>query len=161
MPQFLQLLHRTGDRNIESFDRIDHLGAVQQPWPGIAGRAQWVRAQALQHRDPAGCERAAQRAMALLLTAGDYELATTIGTQFFIEPYETLAKIDIDNEARAEAEAEERGAVVAHERGDFFQRIRLRELRVFRYGRNRGFDLFDVAGESCFAREDAYLAHEG
>ena len=57
---------------------------------------------------PAGSERAAQRAQACYNAAGEHEDATRIGFEFFIEPYETLARIDVDNQARAASEEAER-----------------------------------------------------
>lgn len=80
---------------------------ADEAWFDIAAQAHEVRALGLMHRDPAGSERAAQRAQACYNRAGMHEDATRIGTQFFIEPYERLAKIDVDNQLRAEAQAAE------------------------------------------------------
>jgi hypothetical protein len=77
-------------------------------WPDLHGRAHRARARALRHREPGTAERAAQRAMAYLNVAGKFEESTEIGTEFFIQPYQSLTKIDIDNQARAEAEREQR-----------------------------------------------------
>ena len=77
-------------------------------WFDIQGQAHEVRALALRHADPLGSERAAQRAQACYNRAGMHTKATEIGTKFFIEPYESLTKIDVDNQVRAEAAAAER-----------------------------------------------------
>ena len=80
-----------------------------EKWFDVLGIAHEVRAYALRHRDPMGSERAAGRALACFTVAGDETRAKTISQEFFIQPYLTLAKIDVDNQLRAEAhEAEMR-----------------------------------------------------
>ena len=80
-----------------------------EKWFDVLGIAHEVRAYALRHRDPIASERAAGRALACFTVASDEKRAKKISQEFFIQPYLTLAKIDVDNQLRAEAhEAEMR-----------------------------------------------------
>lgn len=72
-------------------------------WFDILGMAHEVRAYALRHRDPIASERAAGRALACYTEAEETDSAKNIAQEFFIQPYLTLAKIDVDNQLRAEA----------------------------------------------------------
>ncbi len=74
-----------------------------EKWFDVLGLAHEVRAYALRHRDPMSSERAAGRALACYTVAEDSKRAKKLSQEFFIQPYLTLAKIDVDNQLRAEA----------------------------------------------------------
>lgn len=88
-------------------ERVLH-ATSHHDWYEVQGALHEARARLLQHTDPAGSERAAQRSQACYNQAGDHAAATEIGYEFFIRPYEVLARIDVDNQARAEARDAER-----------------------------------------------------
>lgn len=78
-------------------------------WLEVHGIAHEVRARALRNQDPISSDRAAARALACFTVSGDFASANALSQEFFIQPYLTLAKIDVDNQFRAEAqEAEEK-----------------------------------------------------
>ena len=92
-------------------------------WFDILGMAHEVRAYALRHRDPIASERAAGRALACYTEAQETDSAKKIAQEFFIQPYLTLAKIDVDNQLRAEAQEAERQAQVNHENVYLLQKV--------------------------------------
>jgi len=77
-------------------------------WLDVHGIAHEVRAYALRHQDAASSDRAAARAVSCFTVSGDYESAKLLSQEFFIQPYLTLAKIDVDNQLRAEAQEAEK-----------------------------------------------------
>ena len=92
-----------------AINRVTELLAELDPetWLDVHGMAHEVRAYALRHRDPIASERAAARALACYTVSGDDTSTRQLSQEFFIQPYLTLAKIDVDNQLRAEAQEAE------------------------------------------------------
>lgn len=76
-------------------------------WLDVHGIAHEVRARGLRNQDPISSDRAAARALACFTVSGDVASAKSLSQEFFIQPYLTLAKIDVDNQFRAEAQESE------------------------------------------------------